>query len=162
MFVANIKNGFSIGESLTGKINFAGGTRNRVTLTSVNGTTSGIPTMKQFGDPIRTDVNGSTAGVFKLPNSDAKRFRTGERDFKLTDNQSNSDANFDSKGSATYYSQGITLSKEATVVNSRTVTFTQDRLYESIPVRRVSTSTRVLYSYYTDHDPFPQTFVVSG
>ena len=162
LFVANIKNGFSIGESLTGKINFAGGTRNRVTLTSVNGTTSGIPTMKQFGDPIRTDVNGSTAGVFKLPNSDAKRFRTGERDFKLTDNQSNSDANFDSKGSATYYSQGITLSKEATVVNSRTVTFTQDRLYESIPVRRVSTSTRVLYSYYTGHDPIAQTFVVSA
>ena len=69
---------------------------------------------------------------------------------------------FDSKGSAVYYSTGISLSKEATVVNSRDVRFVEDRLYESLPVRRTSTSQRVLYSYWTGHDPVAQTFTVQS
>jgi len=61
-----------------------------------------------------------------------------------------------------YISSGTTLSKERTIVNSRDVRFVQDRLYEEIPVRRTSTSTRVLYSYWTGHDPVAQTFTVSS
>lgn len=176
--VANIKNGFAVGEDCTGKITFQNGQRNSVAIESINGLTvadqdaifadpnaaltGAVPVMKQIGDALRTDRYGACSGVFHLPNSDALRFRTGERDFKLTDNISNSDADFDSKGSATYYSQGVTLSKERTVVNSRQANFVQDRLYESIPVRRVSVSTRVLYRYYTGHDPVAQTFAVQS
>lgn len=159
--VVNIKNGFAVGEQLTGEADLGSGARNRVTITSINGGTSTTtaPTMKAIGDPIRTDSWGSAVGVFNLP---AETFRTGERSFKLIDNISNSDANFDSKGFATYYSTGMSLQKERTVVNSRDVRFVQDRLYESIPIRRTSTSTRLLYSYWTGHDPVAQTFVVSS
>lgn len=176
--VANIKYGFALGEDVEGKITFGGGVRNSVNIESINDLSisdqdalfadsnanlfDAVPVMKTAEDSIRTDVWGSCSGVFHLPNSDALRFRTGEREFKLTDNISNSDADFDSKGTQLYYSQGVTLSKERTIVNSRQANFVQDRLYEEIPTRRVSVSTRTLYRYYTGHDPVAQTFVVQS
>jgi hypothetical protein len=102
--------------------------------------------MKTNGNDIRTNIFGDVVGVFYLPNNDTISFRTGERSFKLIDNISNTDASFDSHGSVNYYSQGITLSKERTIVNSRTAQFVQDRLYEEIPVRRTSVSNRLLYT----------------
>jgi hypothetical protein len=163
--VVNIKNGFAVGETLAGTIKIGTSSfYNSVTLTAVNGNTTqtAAPTMKQLGDSLRTDVDGATIGTFFIPNNDTLSFRTGERTFKLIDNVSNSDADFDSKGSVVYYSQGMTLTKERTIVNTRTAEFVQDRLFEAIPVRRTTTSTRVLYSYWTGHDPIAQTFVISS
>lgn len=164
--ISNIRNGFSIGENLTGTLVFDNSARNQVTLTSINGlsTVGSLPVMKVRGDAVRTDGTGATAGVFNLPNTDTIRFRTGERAFRLTDNISNSDADFDSKGEATYYSTGVTLSRERTIVNSRQANFVQDRVFESIPVRRVTTSQRVLQVIQPrrGHDPLAQTFVVQS
>jgi hypothetical protein len=162
--LVNVKNGFAVGETITGSITNAGGQINSVDISEINGSTSTstAPTMYTNSDDLRTDDWGSTVGVFNIPNNDTLAFRTGERRFKLTDNRTNNDADFDSKGSAVYYSTGISLSKEATVVNSRDVRFVEDRLYESLPVRRTSTSQRMLYSYYTGHDPVAQTFTVNS
>lgn len=163
--VVNIKNGFAVGEVLTGSV-LIGNTSsyNSVTLSSINESTStSTPaTMKAVGDAMRADIDGAVVAVFYLPNNNSISFRTGERTFKLIDNISNSDIDFDSKGSAVYYSQGITLTKERTVVNTRTAEFVQDRLYEQLPVRRTSSSTRQIYSYFTGHDPIAQTFTVNS
>ena len=163
--VLNVKNGFAVGETVTGST-LIGNTSNQnsCTITTINGNSSATTasTMKSVGDNLRTDIDGAVVGLFNIPNNSTLAFRTGERTFKLIDNVSNSDADFDSKGSAVYYSQGITLSKERTIVNSRTANFVQDRLYQSLPVRRTSTSTRQLYSYYTGHDPVAQTFTVQA
>lgn len=163
--LVNIKNGFAIGEVLTGSTNIGTSVnRNSVTVVSINGGTSTTvaPTMKVNGNDIRTDIFGDSIGVFYLPNNDTLSFRTGERAFKLIDNISNTDASFDSHGSVNYYSQGITLSKERTIVNSRTAQFVQDRLYEEIPVRRTSVQNRLLYTIdrtpRPGHDPLAQTF----
>jgi len=169
--VVNIKNGFSIGEAVTGVVSFPGSARNRATITGINGntTTGSLPVMVTMGAGIRTDASGNAFGVFYLPNNNNIKFRTGEKDFKLIDNISNSDADFDSKGSITYFSTGVTLSKERTIVNSRTANFVRDRVYEAIPARRVSTSTRVLYQIDRTprppprrHDPIAQTFTISA
>ena len=161
--ITNIKNGFAVNDVISGNT-LIGTTSNfnQVTINAINGSesTTTAPTMKDSDDVLRTDVDGTVVGTFFLPNDSTLAFRTGERQFKLTDNISNSDADFDSKGQQTYFSQGMTLSKERTIVNTRTATFTQDRLYEELPVRRTSTSTRVLYQYYTGHDPLAQTFTV--
>lgn len=182
--LVNIKNGFSIGEVLTGSTNIGIGTdRNSVTVISINGSTNAsiAPPDTTQGGTLRTNIFGDVVGVFYLPNNDQISFRTGERAFKLVDNISNTDASFDSHGTVTYHSQGITLSKERTIVNSRTATFVQDRLYEEIPVRRTSVSNRLLYSIDNSpqvdfsfdggggggdgdggggHDPLAQTFTV--
>ena len=167
--VVNIRNGFAIGETITGSTNIGEtANKNSVVINAINGGTSTTtaPTLKALGDDIRTDANGDCVGVFFIPNTDAARFRTGERAFKLIDNISNTDAVFDSMATVNYYSQGVTLSKERTIVSSRTAEFVQDRLYEAIPVRRTSVSTRLLYSIdntpRVGHDPLAQTFTVSS
>ena len=162
--IVNVKNGFAIGETITGSITTGGGQVNSVDIQEINGATDQTlaADMRTTADDLRTDNWGSVVGVFSIPNNDTLAFRTGERRFKLIDNRTNNDADFDSKGSAVYYSTGISLSKEATVVNSRDVRFVEDRLYEQLPVRRTSTSQRVLYSYWTGHDPVAQTFTVNA
>jgi hypothetical protein len=165
LHVLNVKNGFGINDTITGSTQIGTTTSlNNCVITSINGDddVDAAPTMKVLGDPIRTDIDGAVVALFNIPNNNSLAFRTGERTLKLIDNVSNSDADFDSKGSAVYYSQGVTLSKERTIVNSRSANFVQDRLYEELPARRTSTSTRVLYSYYTGHDPIAQTFTVQA
>jgi|694.fasta_scaffold00555_34 hypothetical protein len=159
--IINIKNGFAIGDVLTGEVDIGSGAKNRVTITSINGGTDSsiAPTMKAIGDSIRTDSNGSVCCVFNIP---ADRFRTGERAFKLIDNISNNDQDFDSKGSSSYIASGTTLSKERTIVNSRDVRYVQDRVFEEIPSRRTTTTTRLLYTIQRGHDPVAQTFIVSS
>ena len=162
--VVNVKNGFAIGETVTGSITTSSGSINNVVINAINAETSTtvIPTMKTVSDDLRTDTWGSVVATFYLPNTNELAFRTGERTFKLIDNRSNNDADFDSKGTAIYYSTGIQLQKERTVVNSRDVRFVEDRLYEEITTRRVTTSPRRTYTYYTGHDPVAQTFTVSN
>ncbi len=165
--VVNIKNGFAVGEMLQGTVNIGGTTAlNVVNIVSINGNASSsvVSTMKKKGDNILTDVNGTAVGVFYLPETDELSFRTGERAFKLTDNESNSNAFWDSIGSVTYYAQGISLSKERTIVSTRSAVFTQADTYEDTqslpPTRRTTTSSRIIYQYR--YDPLAQTFTVSS
>ena len=147
--LVNIKNGFAVGESLLGTTNIGTSVnKNTVTITKYNGSNSSTtaPPVNILGSDIRTNAYGDAVAVFYIPNTDDIAFRTGERSFKLIDNISNTDASFDSHGAATYYSQGITIAKESTIVSSRQATFVQDRLYESIPARRTSVSNRLLYT----------------
>lgn len=168
IYLVNVKNGFSVGESLVGAVNIGNtSTYNGVTVNAINGnTSSGIAsTYKKVGDSLITDENGTCVGVFHLPETDTLSFRTGERTLKLTDNRANSDASFDSIGSAIYYSQGMVIDKERTIVSSRSAKFTQNNTYQDtrsqgLTAKRVSTSTRVLYQYR--YDPLAQTFTVSS
>ena len=165
--IVNIKNGFAVGETLTGTV-VIGNTSayNGVTLTAINGSNSLTvpPTMKTTNDTLLTDDNGTVVGVFYLPETKDLSFRTGERTLKFTDNQSNSNASFDSIGSAVYYAQGISLSKERTIVSSRSAQFIQADAYEdtqALPaIRRTTTSTRQVY--YWVYDPLAQTFTISS
>ena len=172
-FVVNIQNGFAIGETVTGTIDTGGNNFNTATITKINDGTSTTtaPTMKSTSDVLRTDIYGQVVGVYSIPEN---TFRTGERTFKLTDNLSNSDALFDSAGTAIYGATGLNLEKEATVVNSRSIRFAQDRLYESRSIRRTSTGSRFIRSLPPPgnggggggggggHDPLAQTFTVDS
>ena len=164
--VVNIKNGFGVGETLTGTVAIGStGGYNGFVVNEINGATTGV-VMKRINDNNTTDADGTVVGVFYIPETDELAFRTGERTFKLTDNMSNSDAQFDSSGSAVYYAQGIALDKERTVVSTRAAQFIQSTAYQNSrdlglpPIRRTTTSTRVLYQYSTD--PLAQTFVVNS
>jgi hypothetical protein len=111
-FLVNIKNGFAVGETVTGTIDTGGNNFNTATITSINDGTSTTtaPTMKSTSDILRTDTAGQVVGVFTIPEN---TFRTGERTFKLTDNQSNSNALFDSAGTAIYSATGLSLRKRS-------------------------------------------------
>ena len=164
--VVNIKNGFGVGETLTGTVGIGStGNYNGFVVNEINGATTNV-TLKEVGSYNTTDADGSVVGVFFIPETDALAFRTGERTFKLTDNMSDSDAQFDSVGSAVYYAQGISLDKERTIVSTRAAQFIQSAAHQDSrdlglpPIRRTTTNTRILYQYSTD--PLAQTFVVNN
>ena len=169
IYMVNIKNGFAVGEQLNGSVTIGtSGSFNGVTVAEINGSnlTNVAPTFKSVSDAIITNTDGTTVGVFYIPETESLSFRTGERTFKLTDNYTNSNAEFDSTGSAVYYAQGIALDKERTVVSSRAVEFvqsatSQDSRVLGLPaVRRSSVSTKVIYQY--TYDPLAQTFTVNS
>ncbi len=164
--VVNIKNGFAIDETLTGTVSIGStGNYNGFKINEINGDTTNF-TLSTIGGNNTTDADGTVVGVFHIPETDTLSFRTGERTFKLTDNMSDSDAQFDSSGSAVYYAQGIALDKERTVVSTRAAEFIQSAAYQDSrdlglpPIRRSTTNTRVLYQYSTD--PLAQTFVINN
>ena len=167
LFVVNVKNGFAINETLQGNVTIGTSSAyNGVKIDYINGSNSAssASTMMKNGDYLITDSEGTAVGVFYLPETDALSFRTGERTFKLTDNQSNSSNAFDSVGTSVYYAQGISLSKERTIVSTRTAEFIQTPTYEDTqnlpPVRRTTTSVKQIYQWV--QDPLAQTFDVSS
>ncbi len=169
IYLVNIKNGFSIGETLTGSVTIGTtGSFNGLTIAEINGSNiaASAATMKSVSDPVITNNDGTAVGVFYIPETDALSFRTGERTFKLTDNYTNSNASFDSTGSAVYYAQGISLDKERTVVSSRAVEFVQSAAFQDSrvlglpPVRRSTVSSKVIYQY--TYDPLAQTFTINN
>lgn len=111
------------------------------------------------GLPIITDVNGSVSEfTFTIPSTDAIKFRTGARVFKLIDNTSNNDAIATTSAESLFTATGILQTKEATLLSTRVPTTVRTTVTES----RVTTSTnieerteRVRFS-----DPLAQTFLV--
>lgn len=179
LHVVNMKHAFALNDIIVGRTQISTGGYNRATVNTINGVNSAAnvaAARKKMGTAIRTDEFGTAVGVFYIPNNDNVRFRTGEREFKLIDNISNTDAAFDSVGRTNFNSQGISLSKERTIVSSREAEFAQDRLFQTIPVRRTSVSTRLLYTIDNTpvwsgggdgggdggggHDPLAQTFTI--
>jgi len=47
------------------------------------------PVDGNYGDPIVSDANGRVEGIFTIPNNENLRFRTGQRQFRLTDDALN-------------------------------------------------------------------------
>ena len=150
--VTNIKNGFAVGEQVTGTADIGLGAKNTLTLTSINGSTvsTTAPTMKATGGTITSDKEGALNAVLYIP---AGRYRTGERSIKLSDNISNTDADFDSFGSTLFTANGMQLEKERTIVSSRNISFVEDRLFQSQPIRRSSVSNRLIASTTINFPP---------
>jgi hypothetical protein len=169
LFVINVKHGFAVGETLGGSVNLKNTSNfNAVTLTEINGSTSTstAPTLSSYGDKLITDREGNACGVFVLPENETLSFRCGEKSFELTDNVSNSDNQYDSTGRATYFAQGISLTKERTIVSSRVAGFTSEEVFDqngstSKPtIRRTTTNSKVIYQHTVD--PLAQTFTINS
>lgn len=96
--VINVIGTFTTGQSFTGSVSGAIGTVVSIT----------TPTT------LITNKNGDLNFLFNIPNTDALRFRTGQRELKLIDN-SVSTGEWTSRGRAQYRAQGILETKQATV-----------------------------------------------
>ena len=168
--VVNIKNGFAIGDTLTGTLLNSTGAINTATITGINGTTSGLPTMKSLTDNLIVDDNGTFDGVFFIPNTDTLRFRTGERVFRLIDEVNNNPetGNHTSKAEKIYRATGIAEEREQTILNIRRAEFVRDRVQDTQIVSRdvrgaLSTNrTLIRTNPRRGHDPLGQTFINQG
>ena len=139
--LANIIGTFQSGETITGSISNSTGTVGAVT-TPTNLVTNG---------------NGDLNLLFEIPNTDALRFRTGEREFQLLD--STNVNNWTSRGRTTYRAQGVIESKQKTINAVRNAEIVKERVSDTRTV--FNTSERVV-SDTGWYDPLAQSFLIEN
>lgn len=108
-----------------------------------------------FFTDLVTDDFGSVIGRFRIPNNNELRFRTGLRNFKLTDNPVDNDLEADTFAEALYSASGLVQQKEETIVSTRMPEITTRRVSQSRTVTSTSTSKQVRI-----FDPVAQTFYI--
>lgn len=113
------------------------------------------------GDPLITNNNGFVSGFFDIPNTSTLRFRTGQREFKLIDSESNNVNLATTTASGTYAATGVLQTKQATVQSTRLFELVQSTIQDS----RITTITELesrdisLRRYV---DPVAQTFLIDN
>lgn len=69
-----------------------------------------------------SNAQGEVEGSFFIPNSNAKRFRTGQREFKLMDISANNDDDAISIATAQFTSTGILETRQRDILSTRVIT----------------------------------------
>lgn len=145
LWVVNIKGTFQNNEQITGSISNAVGVITSVTLNATGGN-------------LITNKSGDVNLLFNIPNTEAVRFRTGTREFKLVDSVT-ANGEFTSRGRAQYRAEGIVETKQSTVNAVRNAEFVQNIVTENQTI--VATSDRVI-SDTGWYDPLAQTFLIDN
>jgi hypothetical protein len=140
LYVLNVSGAFTSGETITGSISGAVGKY----------VSSSVPTT------LTTGAGGELNLLFKIPNTNKNRFRTGTREFKLQD-VATFNGQFTSQGLANYEASGTIQTKQANVVATRNVEFVQTQVSGNRTI--VESSDRVV-SGTAWYDPLAQTFLV--
>ena len=145
LYVVNIVGTFQSNEQITGSVTNSTATINSITTASVGGT-------------LTTNKNGNINLLFNIPNTDAVRFRTGSREFKLIDNVV-ATGDYTSRGRANYRAEGVIETRQSLVNAVRNAEIAQEVVQESQTI--VETSSRVI-SDTGWYDPLAQTFLVEN
>lgn len=114
----NIRGSLLAGNPITGSISGA------------TATLAGSVTATSAGDPLVTSVNGDIAGVFNIPNNSSIKFRTGSRELRLTDSESNSRV-FRTQAMKLYYASGTLETKQGTIISTRNAEFVTEKYTEN-------------------------------
>lgn len=142
LYVLNKTGTFTLNETITGSI--SGSTGKYLSTT--------VPTTYVTG------LSGDLNLIFNIPNTNAVRFRTGSREFKLVDTNV-ATGEFTSRGRKDYVASGTIQTKQATVVSTRNAEIVQEAVTQNQVV--VQSSERVV-SDTGWYDPLAQTFLVDS
>lgn len=134
--VSNIRGTFTVGQTIYGTISGASATLSLIEAPSM-----------------MTNSYGELAGYFEIPSNDKVRFRTGNRNFVLTDSATNG-KDFTTKAIAIYSANGFTENRERTILSTRNGEFAKEIVSENRQL--VSTTSTVLSTTY--YDPLAQSF----
>jgi hypothetical protein len=140
LFVSNIKGTFSASEQLLGSVSAARGT---------------FQSVSQPTDLV-SNFSGDIVLLFNIPNTDAVRFRTGVREFKLVDVPV-AQGDFTSRGRGMYHAQGVLETRQQTVNAVRNAELAEEQIADNRVI--VQTSERVVADTGW-WDPLAQTFLV--
>ena len=145
LHVVNITGTFANGDILEGSISGA------------RGTLTGI-TLKTIGNSLVTNAIGDVVCLFNIPNTDAVRFRTGVREFKLSDSVTALGV-YSSRGRKQYRAEGILETKQRSVIATRNAEIVREATTDERTI--TETSNRVI-SDTGWYDPLAQTFMVQS
>ena len=145
LHLVNVIGTFSASETFTGSLSGATGTY--VSIVS-----------HVAGDAITSTESGTVCLLFNIPNSDALKFRTGSREFKLIDNSS-ATGQFTSRGRCNYNAQGVLQTKQATVVATRNGELVEEAVKDNQVIIQSSTRAVADTGWW---DPLAQSFLVDS
>ena len=108
---------------------------------------------------LETDASGTVTGSFVIPNNSSLSFKTGTREFKITDSSVNNDALSSTKVSQNFHAQGLLETYQRTIINTKVPRIAQREVGESQAVQTVESgiTKHELIKYY---DPIAETFVI--
>lgn len=121
-----------------------------------------------FNTRLKTSAAGNVYGMFRIPNSNKLKFKTGERVFKLTSSKTNATEPMTS-GEAKYTARGILQTKQKTIVSTRNAKIVERKVSQGFTSQRTVVSSRSTVSrkswtssrQRTWVDPLAETFMVS-
>lgn len=108
--------------------------------------------------PLVADATGSVQGVFRIPANDTLRFKTGKRQFTLSDSTTNSTLTRTTFGSAIFEASGMIETKQKTIISTRNAIIGQETLIENKSVTDVQTTSSSTVRW---EDPLAQSFLIS-
>jgi hypothetical protein len=106
-------------------------------------------------DALITDATGTVTGSFFVPNNDSTFFRTGTRNFRLTDSNTNDLNDVGTSAETTYSARGLLETKENVTISTRVPTLERKEVTDNRVVKTTSKRTTVRW-----FDPLAQSFVV--
>lgn len=114
------------------------------------------------GDRLITDSRGRVDGVFTIPNNDTLRFRTGERQFRLSDVSGTAELdNSNTNADVVYVASGIKQVRQGVTVSTRVpsiqrTSLREERTTTDVVTRETRGPSRIVGWY----DPLAETFLV--
>ena len=114
---------------------------------------------RDYGSQLTTDENGNVWGAFIIPNNIYLRFRTGEREFKLTESSRNLDSS-DTYGMTKYAATGLTVQKQETILSIKEPEFTVTPVNGIRTQERIETTTSQTFGNW--YDPLAQSFIIDS
>jgi hypothetical protein len=138
--VVNVKGTFANGQTISGSNSSAQGTVVSITPQST----------------LATNSAGELEFLFNIPQTDAIRFRTGTREFKLID-VSTYNGDYTSRGITNYVADGTLITKQATVNAVRNATLAQEQTTNTQTIYNTSTRITSDTGWY---DPLAQSFLI--
>ena len=141
--VINVTGTFSNTETIIGSVSDAHGV---VVSTAVGST----------GGSLKTDASGDLNFLFKIPQTNSVRFRTGSRELQLTDSPTDG-ADFTSRARGKYSATGTLETKQATYISTRNAQLVQTQISENRTIVQTSQQSWASSQFY---DPLAQTFLV--
>lgn len=104
------------------------------------------------------DSTGFCQGVFRVPANDSLRFKTGKRQFTLSDSPTDSTLTRTTFGSAVFEASGLLETKQNTILSTRNALVTPETLIDSKTVTDVQKTTQTTTNW---EDPLAQSFLIS-
>ena len=112
------------------------------------------------GGALVSDSTGRCVGQYIIPRNEVLKFRTGVKDFKLTDSNTNS-ADADTHASATFFALGILETHQKTILATKVPRLvTREVGQQGGSVSKTTTTSKNEHVRWVD--PLAQTFVVDG
>lgn len=148
VFIKMVSGSFSSGDTIVGSESST-----RTSISNIE-----IPTK------LKSDSTGQLCGVFNLPSEESKKFRTGQRLFRLIDNSSNDLNSSESLAEVIYSSQGLMDDPENYIVSTRTPLTKRSNICDILSIskdvfsRELNSVNRCL----DWKDPLSQTFIIDS